>query len=417
MAPDSDEAAVGASRRKFIVAAGAAGVTGLAGCAGGGGGNGDGGGNGSGDGSSGGNGSGGGNQTEAAQQDQNESESTEQSAEASRLTAEGSSTVYPIANTAASYWNSNPPASDKEYWGPGQYQIDTDERLADYWASLYGFEPTGETANPPFPVTVGLSHSGTGIKAVMNGQVDIGDASAPAEAELDNADQSTLDKFVDHVVGRDGQPIVVSKEIYDAGVTQLSAQQIKDIYQGNITNWSEIDGYSGEDKEIYAVGRAEGSGTDTAFRTNLLGGANASMSGVDTRKGQNQQVQTLVSQSDNAIAYMALAFVGDQVPAVAFEAEDGTVYELGADPGLGAENYPLNRDLHMYTWQDTDKRESAFINMILSPMGQKLFVQGANYFKLPESELKAQRDKLAEMSVEDAQIGSVGGGNSSGNGS
>ncbi|MFC6724919.1 PstS family phosphate ABC transporter substrate-binding protein, partial [Halobium palmae] len=322
-------------------------------------------------------------------------QSSGSSAEASRLTAEGSSTVYPIANTAASYWNSNPPASDEEYWGPGQYDLDTDERLADYWAGLYGFEATGETANPPFPVTVGLSHSGTGIKAVMNGQVDIGDASAPAEAELDDPEQSTLDKFVDHVVGRDGQPIVVSKEIYDAGVTQLSAQQVTQIYQGEITNWSDV---GGPDKEIYAVGRAEGSGTDTAFRSNLLGDPNASMSGVDTRKGQNQQVQTLVRQSDNAIAYCALAFVSDQVPAVAFKAENGTVYELGEDPGLGASDYPLNRDLHMYTWEDTDERESAFINFILSPMGQKLFVQGNNYFKLPSSELEEQRKKLASQS-------------------
>ncbi len=392
MAPEPDEESTGASRRKFILAAGVAGATGLAGCAGSSGGDGEGGNDAT---SAAPETSGDANPTEAAQQDQNGSEATEGGAQPSTLSAEGSSTVYPIANTAASYWNSNPPADDEEYWGPGQYDIDTDERLADYWAGLYGFEPTGEIANPPFSVQVGLSHSGTGVKALMNQQVDIGDSSAPVEAELDDPDQSTLDKFVDHVVGRDGQPIVVSKEIYDAGVTQLSAQQVTQIYQGEITNWSEL---GGPDKEIFAVGRAEGSGTDTAFRANLLGDPNASMSGVDTRKGQNQQVQTLVRQSDNAIAYMALAFVSEQVPAVAFKAEDGTVYELGEDPGLGASAYPLNRDLHMYTWEDTDERESAFINMILSPMGQELFVQGSNYFKLPSEELEAQREKLAEQS-------------------
>ncbi|MFC4358337.1 PstS family phosphate ABC transporter substrate-binding protein [Halobium salinum] len=384
------------SRRKFLAGVGAAGVAAVAGCSGeSGGGSGD-----STTESSGGSEStttGSSDQTTEAASGETETAESEES-QPSRVSAEGSSTVYPISNTASSYWNSNPPADDEEYWGPGQYDIDTDKRLADYFAGLYGFEATGETANPPFPVQVGLSHSGTGVKAVMEEQVDIGNSSAPVEAELDNPSEETLNKFKDHVVGRDGQPIVVSKQIYDAGVTKLTAQQVTQIYQGEITNWSEIDSYEGEDKEIYAVGRAEGSGTDTAFRSNLLGDANASMSGVDTRKGQNQQVQTLVQQSDNAIAYMALAFVSDQVPAVAFESEDGTVYELGEDPGLGASDYPLNRDLHMYTWEETDKRESAFINMMLSPMGQELFVQGNNYFPLPQSEIENQRSKLASQS-------------------
>jgi len=400
MTPDSDNGSeTDSSRRTFLLAAGAAGITSLAGCAGGNGGNGE---NGTTE-------AAGGEatdaeQTEAAAEGETES-GTESGSEASRLSAEGSSTVYPIANTAASYWNSNSPADDGEYWGsndetsvPGWgEEYETDKNLADYWAGLYGFEGTGEVATPPFPVTVGLSHSGTGVTAVMNGQVDFGDASAPVEAELPDAGEETLNKFVDHVVGRDGQPIVVSKQIYDAGVTQLNAETVRGIYRGEITNWSEVDSYEGEDKEIYAVGRAVGSGTDTAFRTNMLGAEDAEMPGVDTRQGQNQQVQTTVQQSDNAIAYMALAFVTDQVPAVALNF-DGTVYELGADPGLGASDYPLNRDLHMYTWEDTDQRESAFLNFIYSTMGQTLFVEGNNYFPLPSSEIEEQRSNLAEQS-------------------
>jgi len=248
----------------------------------------------------------------------------------------------------------------------------------------------------PFRVTVGLSHSGTGLEKVEKGQVDIADSSAPAEDEFPDASQEKLDKYVDHVVGVDGQPLVVSKAIRDAGVTKLTGEQIRAIYQGEITNWTEIDAYSGPDKEIQAVGRSEGSGTDTAFRANLLGDPDASMSGTDVRKGQNQQVKTLVNNSDNAIAYLALAFVDADggVPPIGVEI-DGTLYEYGKN--LGAKGYPLSRDLHCYTWEGTSKKEAAFLNMLLSEYGQQNFVAANNYFTLPPDRRREERDKLPEQ--------------------
>ncbi|WP_240147521.1 MULTISPECIES: PstS family phosphate ABC transporter substrate-binding protein [Halorussus] len=305
----------------------------------------------------------------------------------------GSSTVYPITSQAGSVWNSNPPASDEEYWGPSQWSIDTDVNYADFWASRYGFE-SGEGASLPFNVTVGLSHSGTGLEKLRNGVLDIGDASATVAQEFPDAGEEELGSFVDHVVGVDAQPLVVSREIYDAGVTELTLRQVQQIYRGEIANWSEIPSYEGEDREIQAVGRAEGSGTDTSFRANVLGGPNAPMEGTDVRRGQNQQVQTLVAQSDNAIAYIALAFVDEQrVPPVALTIE-GTTYEYGRN--LGAQDYPLNRDLHCYTWQDTSPKEAAFILTMLSDLGQERYVAANNYVKLPTDRQEEQVAKLPE---------------------
>ncbi len=304
----------------------------------------------------------------------------------------GSSTVYPITSQAGSVWNSNPPASDEEYWGPGQWDIETDMNYADFWASRYGFESGGGSL--PFNVTVGLSHSGTGLEKLRSGLLDIGDASATVAQEFPEASEEELSGFVDHVVGVDAQPLVVSREVYDAGVTELTLQQVQQIYRGEITNWSEIDSYEGEDKEIQAVGRAEGSGTDTSFRANVLGGPDASMGGVDTRKGQNQQVQTLVANSDNSVAYIALAFVDEQrVPPVALNI-DGTTYEYGEN--LGAEAYPLNRDLHCYTWEGTSNMEAAFLLTMLSDMGQERYVAANNYVKLPTNRQEQEVAKLPE---------------------
>ncbi|MFC4245690.1 PstS family phosphate ABC transporter substrate-binding protein [Natribaculum luteum] len=375
MVQDSERLSDLVSRRKFMLASGAAGAATLAGC------------------------SSQGSETNTSDSNGGNSddgagatdESSGNNSNPSSLTADGSSTVYPITNLASSLWNGNPPADDQEYWGPGQYDIDTDENLADYWAGLYGFEATGERSVPPFQTQVALSHSGTGVEGVINDRVDIGDASSTAESIL-GSDHEAMDDIVDHVVGVDGQPIVVSREIYDAGVTQITGDELRAIYKQEITNWSEL---GGPNKDIYAIGRAEDSGTDTAFRANLYGDPDEPIE-PDTRKGQNQQVATLVEQNDNAIAYIALAFVEPDgaTPPIGLEL-DGTLYEYGKN--LGAKGYPLSRDLHCYTFEGTDERESAFINMILSDFGQQYFVEPNNYFKLPPERREEERAKLADQ--------------------
>jgi phosphate transport system substrate-binding protein len=392
----------GVSRRKFIVTSGAIGAAGLAGCTG----SQDGGDGSSGDGSSGGS-------TDAPEstptQSMGDGGSDGGSGDTSLLTAEGSSTVYPISNKGSSYWNSNAPPSDGEYWGsnsestvPGWSALgEPDMLIADYFASQAGFEPTEQRSSPPFPTTVGLSHSGTGCEAVVDGLVDIGNSSGPITAELDWSQEKADEEVVDHVVGRDGQPVVVSADVSDAGVTQLTGEQVRAIFQGEVGNWNELDGVD-YDQEIYVIGRAEGSGTDTAFRLNMLGDADAPME-VDTRQGQNQQVAQLVSQNEGAIAYMALAFTSDAVRPIGIEFE-GTLFE----PDRDAENtifdseYPLNRDLHMYTKitedtpNGTDAREAAFLNMFLTGFGQTVFVEGVNYIPLPTSDIESEREKLSD---------------------
>jgi phosphate transport system substrate-binding protein len=306
------------------------------------------------------------------------------------LRAGGSSTVYPIVNKAASFWGTNAPPEDEKYWGPNQYGIQTSEHLADYWASRYGFGPTNG-GTPPFSVSVSLSHSGTGLEKLRHGRLDIGNSSAPVEAEFPDLSEKILSKYTDHVVGVDAQPIVVSEAIHKAGIKKISAETLKAIYKGTITNWREVPGYEGPPREIQAVGRAEGSGTDTAFRNNLYGNPNAPIPGVDVRKGQNQQVKKIVKNSDNAIAYMALAFVDESVPAITLTF-NGTEYVPGKN--LSAGGYPLARDLHCYTYEGTSKMEAAFLRMVITEYGQQNFVKAVGYSPLTKERQQNQLDKL-----------------------
>jgi len=370
------------SRRKFLAATSAGGVVAVAGCTSGSDGGGDGG-----DGSDGSDGSDGGNDTTT----ESGGDGSSGSIDTSPLESGGSSTVYPVANTGASYWNANRPASDEEYWPYADYGISTDKNLADYWAGLYGFE-AGEDGDPPFNVTVGLSHSGTGVEKVRDGKHDIGNSSGNVEDEL--PDRDSYEDFVDHVIAVDGQPLVVSQEIADAGVSKITGDQLKDLYKGRISNWSEL---GGPNKEIQVLGRVKGSGTRTSFVSNVFDDPKADTT-VANRFGQNQRLAQAIAQADNAISYLALAFINtDGLAPISLEWEGTTYTYQDPDNGLDSREYPLSRDLHMYTWQGTSNKEAAFINMILSDFGQDLFVAPNNYFTLGERRRNEELDKLPDQ--------------------
>ncbi len=383
MARDSKTLSDLVSRRNFIATTGATSAVALAGCS-------------SGDGGDGSDGGDGGGTTEAAtntQQNQETQSTPQESQDLSPLESGGSSTVYPIMNTAASYWQANRPASDTEYWPHGEYDIDTDKNLADYWAGLYGFEPN-EDGTPPFRFTVGLSHSGTGVRKVRDEIYDIGNSSGNVEDEL--PDRNSYENFVDHVVGVDGQPLVVSSEIKEAGVTGITGQQLKDLYKGRITNWSEL---GGPDREIRVLARVKDSGTRTSFVSNVFGNPEEDTT-VANRYGQNQRLAQAIAQADNAISYLALAFLDtDGVEPISLEWEGTTYTYQDPENGLDSADYPLSRDLHCYTWQDTSKKEAAVLRMVLSDFGQDTFVGPNNYFKLGDRRQQEELDKLPETTA------------------
>jgi len=377
MADQSGRSAEDVSRRKLLATTGAVGATAAAGCMSASGGNptddGDG-------------GDGGDDEASTTTQGDDGGASTD----TSTLTSGGSSTVYPIMNTGASYWNANRPADDTEYWPHGEYGSETDKNLADYWGSLYGFD-AGDEGAPPFRVSVALSHSGTGVEKVMQGRLDVGNSSGNVEDEL--PDRDSYEQFKDHVVGVDGQPLVVSQEIADAGIEKITGQQLKDLYKGRLSNWSEL---GGPDKEIQVLGRVKGSGTRTSFVSNVFGNPEEDTQ-VANRFGQNQRLAQAVAQADNAVSYLALAFLGTSgVAPIALEWEGTTYSYQDEENGLDSKQYPLSRDLHAYTWQGTSEKEAAFLRMIISDFGQETFVEPNNYFRLGKRRREAQVAKLPE---------------------
>ena len=109
--------------------------------------------------------------------------------------------------------------------------------------------------NEGVSVTVEGGGSGAGVEAALNGTADIGLASRA----LDEDEEAQ--GLVGTTLALDGIAIIVNAE---SGVTDLTLDQITQIYTGEITNWSEV---GGNDAEIACMGREAGSGTRDGFES------------------------------------------------------------------------------------------------------------------------------------------------------
>ena len=137
--------------------------------------------------------------------------------------------------------------------------------------------------------------SSAGIEAVANGTADI----ATSSRELTASEQAY--ELTETVVAHDGIAVIVN----DANpVSGLTSEQLRAIYAGAITNWSEV---GGPDLAIQVVNRDEASGTREAFRSIVMGEtpfdrASAVLPGTG-------QVRDVVSRTPGAIGYISIGFV------------------------------------------------------------------------------------------------------------
>ncbi len=143
--------------------------------------------------------------------------------------------------------------------------------------------------------------SGSGITAVSEGRCDIGLSS---RALKDDEKSSGLKETI---LAYDGIAIIVNPQ---SKVEDLTVEQIKKIYTGEITNWSEV---GGADGEIVLIGREAGSGTRDGFESITDTKDKCKYRQELTSTGD---VITTVAQNPNAIGYASLASVKDTVKAL-----------------------------------------------------------------------------------------------------
>ncbi len=209
-------------------------------------------------------------------------------------------------------------------------------------------------------VSVTAGGTGAGILGIVERKYNIAMASRIiTEKEKERFGES----FQQFKVGMDGISIAVSDEIYQKGVRNLNRDQVKRIYSGEITNWKEV---GGPDRDIYVISREYGSGTRDDFNEAVMEEIDAETGGVDTIAYSGAAVKTAISRSDRAIGYLGFNYLGGGVQGIAF---NGIVpsYE-----NIKLDIYELKRNLYFYTFGDPVPGAKAFIDFVLGPQGQKI---------------------------------------------
>ncbi|RHS98359.1 phosphate ABC transporter substrate-binding protein [Firmicutes bacterium AM41-11] len=209
--------------------------------------------------------------------------------------------------------------------------------------------------NPNVSITVDAGGSGEGLKQVSEGTVTIGNSDVSAEEKLD-ADQAK--ELVDHQVCVVTMAPIVNKDVTEAGVKDLSTDQLIGIFTGQITNWKDV---GGPEEDIVLVTRPSSSGTRATFEKYALNG-NAEAENKSMETDDSGVLLKNVSDTKGAIGYVALSYLVDNkdVDAVSID---------GVAPTL--ENtyngtYKVWTMEHMYTKGKGSKADKAFIKYIMS---------------------------------------------------
>ena len=143
--------------------------------------------------------------------------------------------------------------------------------------------------------------SSAGVEAVTNGTADIGDVSRAL------TDEEKAAGLVENIVALDGIAVVADTA---NTATNLTTQQLKDIYTGKITNWSEV---GGADQNIVVIGRESGSGTRDAFEEILDIADQCQLAQTLNETGA---VAAAVQSTPGAIGYISLDALNDKVKAL-----------------------------------------------------------------------------------------------------
>jgi phosphate transport system substrate-binding protein len=246
---------------------------------------------------------------------------------------------------------------------------DTLVNVAQAWAEEYA----KIKKNVAIAVTGG--GSGTGISAMINGTVDIANASRKMkDKEIEAAEKNGIEP-IEHIVGYDALAVFLHK---DNPWNEATLEQLGRIYGegGDVDKWSQIDikvpGCTSD--EIIRVSRQNNSGTYAYFKKTILGKEKEYKLGSRDMHG-SKDVVDLVAKTPCAIGYSGLAYATDEVkmPCVKKDAEATCVSPSVATASDGS--YPIARPLMMYTAGTPKGAIKEYLDWILSDEGQCIILK------------------------------------------
>jgi phosphate transport system substrate-binding protein len=227
--------------------------------------------------------------------------------------------------------------------------------------------------NPALPTTYGVpdgrpNGTNAGLQNLMNNVIWVAASSRPLSATELQANLKGVP------IARDAIAIVVgTKNPFSGGLT---LEQLRQIYQGQITNWSQV---GGPDLPIKVINRSPDSGTYSLFQdVVLVGGAFAPDSANFVTLSRDETTPMLQMLGNNGIGYSTVSQVENQqtvrvVPINGVSPSDREAIKNGT--------YPISRVVYLAVRQPTSPGAKQFIDLTLSPQGQQI-VQDSGFIPL-----------------------------------
>ncbi|MBM4422797.1 MAG: phosphate ABC transporter substrate-binding protein [Chloroflexi bacterium] len=244
---------------------------------------------------------------------------------------------------------------------------DTMVNLALAWAESY------QTERPDVRLSVTGGGSGTGIAALINGTVDIANASRAIKSEEREKARANGIEPVEFVVARDAIAIIVHPA---NPVNQISLTQLSAIYRGEITNWRSV---GGEDRPIVLLSRETNSGTHVFFLEHVLRLGkkdDKSLFSPDTLlMPSSEGISAEVRQNPNALGYDGLGYVTPDMKTLAVAQADGEPFVLPTIATVNDQSYPIARELYMYTLGQPSGQVKEYMDWVLGPEAQKIVAE------------------------------------------
>jgi len=222
--------------------------------------------------------------------------------------------------------------------------------------------------SPEVKISIEGGGSGNGIKAIIDGSTDIASSS-----------RFIKDKEVSQAVEKGRYPVPFAVA-YDCivpvvhpsnNLTNITADQLKRIYMGEVKNWKEI---GGPDAPVVVISRDTSSGTYEVWHEKVLKGEKVFPGAL--LQASNGAIVQAVSKNKNAVGYIGIGYISSEVKSLKVDNITGT-----PETTLNG-TYPISRALYMFTPGWPEGETLNFINFVLHPQKGQKYVAEAGFVPL-----------------------------------
>lgn len=241
---------------------------------------------------------------------------------------------------------------------------DTMVNLGQSWAEAF------METHPEVSIAITGGGSGTGIASILSGTCDIAQSSRDLTEEEKAKAANSGSPITETVVGYDGIAVVTHPA---NPVSQLTTDQLADIFSGKVQNWKEV---GGNDLPILILSRERNSGTHVFFLEHIVRRGNAKgpeeFAPSTLMMPSSQAIVTEIKSSEAAIGYVGLGYVDDQIKVIPVgKTAEGPFMVPDIADVLSGE-YAIARPLLFLTRGEPSESSKNFIAFVVSPEGQEI---------------------------------------------